>query len=83
MILGIMNGYGAIGKDDKMVKRTNRRVTITLDRKLDDTINEFLENSGPSLQITSKSQLFTLAIIELFSVWQERIENEIKKKGEK
>jgi hypothetical protein len=66
------------------INSKNKRITITIDRELDKAIDSFLENTGPVLRITSKSDLFQQAVIEWFSVLEQRIHEQIKntKKGD-
>ena len=66
-----------------MIGKDRRRITITIDKALDDALNEFLENCGPQFQIQSKSHLFTLALVDFLIKLEEKLNKSIKKNSKK
>ena len=69
-------------KGVKMISPNSKRIAITINKQLDDAINDFLDNAGPQIGINTKSQLFTMSVLELFSKLEESIQRHIdSKKG--
>lgn len=66
-----------------MIGKDRRRISITIDKALDDALNEFLENCGPQFQIQSKSHLFALALVDFLIKLEETLNKSIKKNSKK
>lgn len=62
-----------------MISDKSKRVTITINKDLDDAINDFMIKAAPSLQIQSKSHLFSLAIVDFFMNLEETLKKNTKK----
>ena len=62
------------------VSNNKVRISITINKRLNDTIDAFIENCGDVIQIPSKSYLFQMAVVEWFNKLDESLEKE--KKGE-
>lgn len=66
-----------------MISPNSKRITITINKQLDDAINDFLDNAGPQIGINTKSHLFTMSVLEFFSKLEESIQRHIdSKKGD-
>lgn len=66
-----------------MISEKSRRISITIDKELDDAINKFLKNSGQAVKIYSKSHLFVTAVVDWFGKLNESIQEKLNKMNTK